>query len=541
MNTFELRRRPVWWEIEIVNEAPRDVFEFGSVTLDVSLGRVFRNGTEVALRPKSLALLIHMVRGAGRVLSKDELIAAIWPDVVVTEDSLTRCIHEIRTALGPDGARLIRTVARRGYLFEGTAAVAPAVSQGEGAPLRPDGIAVLPFTLAMSDDPGAPTLMLGLVQDVINRLSTLKGLHVISLGSAFAAQQAVTDPRAVGSALGVLYVVTGTGESQSDRVRIRIEISEARKGTTVWTGEYSEVRANFLELVGGVTDKIAQALHSQVWAAERRRVLSLPVESLDAWEQFHFAVACLVKSDPASLDLALERFRAAASISPGFARAWAGQSAVSYVRVMSGLSQDVQADVVTAMRCALKAVELDIEDPYSQWSLGRAFWLGGDVAGARQALERGIALSPSLALCHYELGLIEALQGDPRRAISEVEIFQSLSPFDPVMASALLSRGFAHFRLGETEEAVKWTREAVRLSYVFASIHVPAALILADCGHQDEARLIISHLLAVAPYPGAEAMAGVLARQSGLLRDLFDRHWMEIGLPQAPQTPAPLS
>ena len=523
-----------------MDQVAQEVFRFGTVTLDVSRGRVFRNGREVALRPKSLALLIHIVRSAGRVLSKDELISAIWPDVVVTEDSLTRCIHEIRTALGPEEARLLRTVARRGYLFEGNVVAPISETVGEDSVLRPDGLVVLPFTLALSDDPSAPTWMSGFVQDVINRLSTLKGLHVISLGSAFVVQQTVSDPRAVGKALGVLYVVTGTAEFRSDRVRLRVEISESRFGRTVWTGEYSEVRANFLELVGGVTGKIAQAVHGQVWAAERRRVLSLNAEGLDAWEQFHLAVACLLKSDPESLNLALDRFRAAVSLSPDFARAWAGQSAVCYVRVMSGLSQDVEADVVTAMRCALKAVELDVEDPYSQWSLGRAFWLAGDFAGAQQALERGIALSPSLAICHCDLGLIEALQGDPRRAIAEVEVFQSLSPFDAVMASALLSRGFAHFRLGEVEEAVKWTRDAVRLSYVFASIHVPAALILADCGHVEEARTIASKLLAVAPYPGAEVMAGVLARQSGLLLDLFAKHGAQIGLPQAAQAPAPL-
>src|SRR4030088_2273710 len=89
----------------------------GKSTLDVSLGGLRRNGADVSLRPKSFALLHYLVTHAGRLVTKDELLSKIWPNVIVTEDSLTRCISEARAALGDNGQTAIKTVSKRGYIF----------------------------------------------------------------------------------------------------------------------------------------------------------------------------------------------------------------------------------------------------------------------------------------------------------------------------------------------------------------------------------------------------------------------------------------
>src|SRR3984893_16755798 len=89
----------------------------GESTLDVSLGCLRRNGADVSLRPKSFALLHYLVTHAGRLVTKDELLSKIWPNVIVTEDSLTRCISEARAALGDAEQTAIKTVSKRGYIF----------------------------------------------------------------------------------------------------------------------------------------------------------------------------------------------------------------------------------------------------------------------------------------------------------------------------------------------------------------------------------------------------------------------------------------
>src|SRR2546430_17144918 len=90
-----------------------DRYQVGEFTLDVSLACLRRGVTEVPLRPKSFALLRHLVTNAGRLVTKDELLSAIRPTVIVTEDSLTRCISEVRAALGDTGQKMIKTVSKR--------------------------------------------------------------------------------------------------------------------------------------------------------------------------------------------------------------------------------------------------------------------------------------------------------------------------------------------------------------------------------------------------------------------------------------------
>jgi DNA-binding winged helix-turn-helix (wHTH) protein len=94
------------------------VYRFGSFTLDLGSGALLAaDGEERALRPKSFALLRLLVENTGRLLSQEVIMEALWPNVSVTENSITQCIHDIRRALGVEAHQAIRTRPRRGYLF----------------------------------------------------------------------------------------------------------------------------------------------------------------------------------------------------------------------------------------------------------------------------------------------------------------------------------------------------------------------------------------------------------------------------------------
>ena len=101
----------------------RDISQAGSsysfldVTLDVAAECLTRGSAEVKLRPKSFQVLRYLAERAGRLVTREELLAAIWPDVVVTDESLTKCIADVRKALNDNSQEIIRTVARRGYVF----------------------------------------------------------------------------------------------------------------------------------------------------------------------------------------------------------------------------------------------------------------------------------------------------------------------------------------------------------------------------------------------------------------------------------------
>ena len=97
------------------------VFRFGDFVLDGSQRRLLRSGEDVYLPPKTFELLLHLLQNRGRVLTKDELLEAVWPDVNVVENTLAQRIREIREALGDGahGGRFIKTVPRVGYQFIG--------------------------------------------------------------------------------------------------------------------------------------------------------------------------------------------------------------------------------------------------------------------------------------------------------------------------------------------------------------------------------------------------------------------------------------
>jgi DNA-binding winged helix-turn-helix (wHTH) protein len=97
------------------------VYRFSGRVLDLGRGILSDAAGRIDLRPKSLALLVYMVRNAGRVISRDELMKAVWPDVIVGDDSLTQCIRDVRRALGDDAQTLVRTIARCGYIFDAAA------------------------------------------------------------------------------------------------------------------------------------------------------------------------------------------------------------------------------------------------------------------------------------------------------------------------------------------------------------------------------------------------------------------------------------
>lgn len=354
---------------------PNLQFKAGHCIVDLGRGRVFRDGTEVSLRPKSFALLAYMVQRAGRVFAKDELLGAVWPDVIVTEDSLTQCIHEIRQALGAEAAALLRTVPRRGYLFADAAAqgagvpepsghVAPGLSVGQL--LRRNGIAVLPFTLVAPSNPGDGALADGLAQDVISRLARMRGFHVIARGSTFALRHLAGDPQAAGRALGVVHVVTGTAMIRDMRLRLQIDIVEAEGAGILWSGEFSEDLRAFADLIGSMSDRIAFTIQRQISASETRRAIALPSESLTAWEHFHAGLGDIYSTDPMRLGAALGHFRAAAALEPRFARAHSGQSVCHWVMAFSGMAADPAAEAAAARRSAEAGLEADEDDPYTQ-------------------------------------------------------------------------------------------------------------------------------------------------------------------------------
>ena len=317
---------------------------FDRYVLDLDRGCLLRDGKEIALRPKTFAVLRYLVENSGRLVSKDELFAAVWPNLAVTDDVLVQSIGELRRALADDGPRLIKTIPRRGYRFESvigccftwfpirSAPTSPAVGDGlkslgpntrartglfaaltlvvllvAGAlwtvrsvkflsALRsPDrstnnspevgakpAIAILPF-VNQSDDLAREYFADGLTQDIINALGRFSELTVMSWNAVSPTRASRQTRQKSPASLAVRYQVEGSVRQTGDRVRVIAQLVDT-DGQVLWSASFDEALADVFALQDKITTQIAGALAIRVSQTEQRRVFAKPTESLEAYD-----------------------------------------------------------------------------------------------------------------------------------------------------------------------------------------------------------------------------------------------------------------
>ena len=200
--------------------------------LDSDRRELCRGADIVPMTPQALDLLDYLIRNRERVVSKDDLIAAVWSGRIVSDAALTTRINAARGAIGDSGEeqRLIKTLPRKGFRFigavreeEGSAVanVAGAAVPPRAALTLPDkpSIAVLPF-INLSSDPEQEYFADGIVGDIVTELSRFSELFVIARNSSFQYKGKGTDVRRIGRELGVRYVMEGSVRRGGDRIRI---------------------------------------------------------------------------------------------------------------------------------------------------------------------------------------------------------------------------------------------------------------------------------------------------------------------------------
>jgi adenylate cyclase len=249
--------------------------------VDLSLGSVRDGkGAPVMLRPQALAVLKLFLTKPGALVSKDELMAAVWPGIAVTDDSLVKCVTEIRRALGDDKHVIVKTVSKRGYVFEPGAEPASANRRNwlafaaallgavglaavflwpsQKPPMAQPAIAVLPFT-NLSGDPAQDYFGQGLSDDIITALSNFPTMRVMSRTSSFVYDKPVNVQK-VAQELSVDYVLEGGVKNSAGKVRVTAQLIDARTGEHIWASSFDEEVADPValqeEIAGRINDSI---------------------------------------------------------------------------------------------------------------------------------------------------------------------------------------------------------------------------------------------------------------------------------------------
>src|SRR5437764_6509803 len=265
---------------------PDRALAFGRYRLEPRVG-LMAGDREVRLTPKALALLSYMAGRSGEVIAKEELFAAVWPELAVSDAALVTCIQELRSALRDDARRprYIETLHRRGYRFIGKILTAPRPpAQGSTLPL-PDkpSIAVLPFA-NMSDDPDQAHFADGVSEDLITGLARIRWLFVIARNSSFVYKNRAVDVKEVSRELGVRYGLEGSVRRAGNRLRINAQLIDAVTGGHHWAERYDRELGDIFAVQDDITRSVAAAIEPQLLAAEGVRAMARSAADLGAWE-----------------------------------------------------------------------------------------------------------------------------------------------------------------------------------------------------------------------------------------------------------------
>lgn len=308
-------------------------YEFGPYRLDLGQRILTRAGDKVALTPKATHLLSLLVSNAGALVDKDELLKEVWRDTFVEESNLTQNIFLLRRALGDDrpGARYIETVARRGYRFVGSVRL---IGEGESETDGPNGptaaepriIAVLPLVNA-TGNADVEYVADGLTENLVNNLSRVSQLRVMSRSAVFRYKKKQLDPRFIGKELGVDVVLVGKISSRSSGkvgIVIGLELVEVSKGWQLWGESFECELKDLLEIQETITRQLLSALKLKLSGDEEKRVTARYTENAGAYQsylegRFHWS-----KYTRTAIERAIGHFREAIELDPNYALAYAG-------------------------------------------------------------------------------------------------------------------------------------------------------------------------------------------------------------------------
>jgi TolB-like protein/Tfp pilus assembly protein PilF len=479
-------------------------FCFGEHVLDTDR-RELRRGTDlIALEPQVFDLLVYLVQNRDRVVSKDNLVAAVWGGRIVSESTLTSRINAVRKAVGDSGAQqsLIRTIARKGIRFvsevhelraSGGAVTAEQPSATLAVPNRPS-IAVLPFT-NMSGDIEQEYFVDGVTEEIITALSRVRWFFVIARHSTFAYKNREIDLKQIARELGVRYVLVGSVRRADDRVRVSARLIEGISGNNVWARSYDRALADIFAMQDEITQTLVGAIEPELSRAERERARVKARDSLDAWSIYQRGMFHLYRCTREDLAQARELFQHAIAIDPEFGPAYSGLGEAYYYEVVYGFAESNQENRDRAIGPARRAVTLDVEDAGAHCTLGRIRYLRREYPPAISELKMALELNPSLALAHYGLGAALVFSGRAAEAFVHLEAAIRLSPHDPNMGSFLVRIADAKYFAGDYEGAIALALKALGQPNFQWSRYAVLIAALGQLGRLDDAQRYLTEVI----------------------------------------------
>jgi TolB-like protein len=480
------------------------IYAFGSMELDLARVELRDNGEPRSVEPQVFALIAYLAEHRDRMVSRDELFEKLWEGRVVSDSALASRIKSARRVLGDDGRTqaIIKTVHGQGLRFmadvrvrhDRVAAAEVAVSeepQQQAPQSSPDAarpsIAVLPFR-SMGATERWSAIADGLPHELITELARLRWLFVVARGSSFRLRGDDLDPREIGRLLGVRYCLSGAVEVSGNQLLVTAELVDTRGGDVVWGEHYAGNVDDVHAMRGEIRASILTSLEIQIPLHEASSARLTAPDNLDAWSAYHLGLQHIYRFNRQDNALAATLFSRAVDLDATFARAHAGLSFAHFQTAFLRQADDVDGAIRRARDCAQRGVDLDPLDPFVNFTMGRTYWLEGDLDRALSWLDRATSLSPNYAQGIYARAWTEFMAGIADNARQHVDLAMQLSPLDPLYYAMLSLRGLTHIAAGDDQAAAVWAERGARAPGAHALIAMIAAAVQALAGNDELAR-----------------------------------------------------
>ena len=507
-------------------------FRISGCLVAPDLDELQRDGQRVRLEPKAMEVLAFLASRPGQVVSRDELLATVWPGVVVDDDALTQAVAKLRKALGDDARSpsYVETIAKRGYrliarvdmlgdtplkrkspwtgvrlrwravgagaLLAAGIAVAyllQAANEGrnKSAAVEADlvgsrgahvssalpTITVMPFD-SLSLHSEHAELARGVVADLTTALSRLAELQLV--GVARVADQA---PSKDAPKLPSRYAVSGSVQRGTEQLIINAHLSDSETGQQLWSERYEIPLQNAFALQREIITRLVAALPVQVSNAERRRLASRHTGNLEAYDLFLRAKAALLTRQRADNEKARELYRHALKLDPTFARAYGGLALTYAADYRNQWTDDAPRTLARAAELAETAFGIDPHIVEVNWVMAYVHAQSRRHVQAMAHLRKAITVDPSFADAYALLGSVHTFIGQPQKAVAMLRAAARLHPERGYLY--FLNLGRAYFFLGDIEQASINLRQALsrNAENLEAHVYLAATLVLAGDRH----------------------------------------------------------
>ena len=496
-------------------------FSVGDWWADPMTHEIGRGAETIRLEPRVMQVLVALARRAGHAVTREELLAAVWPGVVVGDEVLTQCVIKLRRALGdsPRAPAYIETISKRGYrliapvvaaadpasspdlpsvprrprvpaavagaallaalaiagaalltFFRPAAVLAPAgVPADPGVPRSAVTISVLPFE-TMGEDPGQQRLAAGIRHDLMTDLSRISSLRVI----------AISAPAAGGGVAGAgRFIVTGSVQREAGELRIHVRLTDGATQEQLWSQRFERPAGDLFAVQSDISRSLTDQLPARIGEAEKMRIAKRYTHSLEAYDHFLRAQSQVVAQRAGSQQEALAEYAKAIELDPKFARAYAGMAIASVLDWARPTATLAPAETRRALELAETARQIDPDIPEVHWALGFVHVRSRRHQEAIVALRRSIELNPSYADAYALLGGIYTYVGQPERSIPLLRTALRLNPEGSYLYYLLLGR--AYLFMEDCEQARINLREALmrNASDVESRLYLAATLVCA--------------------------------------------------------------